>query len=71
MHAGEVQRFVAGIELRLHGEGLEQAIIGEDAAHLPAALQVDLILGEQLLDLHPLRQRLSLVVEHRLAGLFI
>ncbi len=38
----------------LHGEGLEQAVVGEDAAHLAAALQVGFVLREQAFDFLPL-----------------
>ena len=71
VHARQGERAAALVQLRLHRERLEQAVVGEDAAHFAAALQVGLVLGEQALDFLPFRRRLALVVEQRLAGGFV
>ena len=52
IHAGELHRG-ALVERRLHGERLEQAVVGEDRAHFTAALEVGFVLGGQLLDVLP------------------
>ena len=68
-HAGQVHR-AAGIERRLHRKRLQQAVVGEDAAHFFGALQIGFVLFEQFLDFLPARQRLLLVVKHHDAAGF-